>query len=108
MEERNLDTSLRLVADQRRRQTIHHLRQASSDTLTIDELVEQLRQGETDTETPDQRELASQLYHAHLPKLADQGIVEIDPETQVVRYQPDEQIETLLDSLPAELPRAAQ
>lgn len=57
----------------------------------------------TDDQTTDREQLAIQLYHTHLPRLADHGVVEFDPENQAVRYQPDEQLETVLDSLPDEL-----
>lgn len=108
MTTRSLDALLQLVADGHRRQAIQQLRQETDGEATIDELVDRLLGDESrsDDNTVDREQLAMQLYHAHLPKLADHGVVEFEPENRSVRYQPDEQIETVLDSLPDELSAA--
>lgn len=100
--ERNLDTLLQLVADRHRRQAVQQLRHEATGRMTIDDLVDRLRTGGpvADDQTTPREQLAIQLHHAHLPKLADYGIVDFDPENGTVRYQPDEQIEAALDSLP--------
>lgn len=105
MTERSLDTLLQLVADRRRRQALQHLRQEANGKTTIDDLVDAMRDRDSgaDGQTIDGEQHAIQLYHTHLPKLADYGVVDFDPENRAVRYQPDEQIETVLDSLPDEL-----
>lgn len=104
MTNNGLDACLQLVADRHRRRAIQHLRHEASGTTTIDDLVDPLRNGGsvTDGPTTDREQLTTQFYHAHLPKLADFGVVEFDPESRAVRYQPDERIETVLDSLPDE------
>ena len=108
MTERSLDALLQLVADRRRRQAIHHLRHEANGKTTIDELVDRLHNGgpDADDQLTDREQLTIQLYHAHLPKLADHGVVEFEPENRAVRYQPDVQFETVLESLPDELPLA--
>lgn len=105
MTTRSLEALLGLVADRHRRRTIQQLRKEADGETTLDDLVDRLLGDAsfTDENTIAREQLANQLYHAHLPKLADYGVVEFDPETRAVRYQPDEQIETVLDSLPDEL-----
>lgn len=109
MTERDLDTLLQLLADRRRRQAIHYLRHEADGKTTIDSLADRLHSGGSDAgdQTTEREELVIQLYHAHLPKLADHGVVEFDPENGAVRYQPDKQFETVLDSLSDELSLAS-
>lgn len=106
MTERSPDTLLQLLADRRRRQAIHHLRHEANGQTTIDGLVDRLHNGgpDVDDQPTDREQLAIQLYHTHLPKLADHGVVELEPKSGAIRYQPDEQFETVLDSLPGEPP----
>ena len=102
MDETHLDVCLQIVSDRYRRRVIYRLRQESDGKTAIEDLIDQLHTSDsvsTDTRL-DRDQLAIQLAHKHLPKLADHGIVEVDPETDLVRYQPDEQIEAVLDSLP--------
>lgn len=108
MTTRSHDALLGLVADRHRRQAIQQLRKESDGETTFDDLVDRLLGDESPAgdNRIDREQLAIQLYHAHLPKLADHGVVEFDPENRVVRYQPDEQIETVLDSLSEELSAA--
>ena len=105
MTERSFDAFLQLMANRRRRQAIHHLRHEANGNTTIDDLVDRLHNGGSDANDlpTDREQLAVQLYHAHLPKLADHGVVEFEPENGAIRYRPDEQFETVLDSLPDEL-----
>lgn len=109
MTERSFDALLQLVADRRRRQAIHHLRHEADGNTTIDDLVDRMHDGglDADGHPTDREQLAIQLYHAHLPKLADYGVVEFEPENGAIRYRPDEQFETVLDALPDELPLAS-
>jgi hypothetical protein len=105
----DLDALLELVADGHRRQTIQYLRQEANGTTSIDDLLDRIHTD--DSRTPDhptdRERLAIQLYHAHLPKLADQGVVEFDPENRAVRYQPNEAFEKVLDSVSDELSLAS-
>lgn len=103
----DLDTCLRLVADPRRRKLVRKLRHETDGQTTIDELVTELHQEESRSDhdrSPTREQVTTQLYHVHLPKLADHGVVEYDPETGTVRYQPHEQIEATLDALPENAP----
>lgn len=68
----------------------------------MDDLVDRLLNidSHTDDPTTDRTQLTIHLYHAQLPKLADHGVVEFDPENRTVHYQGDEQLESVLDALP--------
>lgn len=106
MTNHSLDACLRLVADRHRRRIIHHLRHEANGTTTFDDLVDHMPRRAPDAKDgpPQDREaLAIQLHHTHLPQLADHGVVEFDHRTGVVRYHPDERVETVLDSLPEEV-----
>lgn len=107
--ERNLDTLLQLAADRRRRQVVHYLRHEPNAKTTIQDLVDrmQIDGSDGDDHSTDREQLAIQLYHNHLPKLAAHGVVAFEPENQAVRYQSDEEFERILDALPEELPLAS-
>lgn len=104
----DLDSCLMLVADRRRRSLIQQLRHNSNGKIAIDDLVTQLHHEGTAPshgETISREHLITQLYHNHLPKLADHEIVEYDSKTGIVRYQPNEQIEVILDALSERVPQ---
>ena len=106
MTNHDLDRCLQLVADQHRRRIIQHLRHEANGTTTVNDLLEQISSRVPDSKNgppKDREELAIQFHHTHLPKLADHGVVEFEHTTGTVRYQPDEQVETVLDSLPEEV-----
>lgn len=41
-------------------------------------------------------EVTIQLYHVHLPKLAETDVLEFDPRSRIVRYRGDDLVEELL------------
>jgi len=105
MTNHSLDACLRLVADQHRRRVIHHLRHETNGTTTFDDLVDQVHRQAPDSKNgppQDREELAIQLHHTHLPKLADHGVVEHDPERGTIKYRPDDQIQAVLEGIPEE------
>ena len=101
-----LDTYLELISDRQRRRIIHQLREETTGKVTVEDLVKQLHDGESaplNAERTDRDQHTIQLIHNHLPRLDEHGIIHYDQENKVVRYQPDEQIETVLDALPTEV-----
>ena len=103
----DLDARLELAANRRRRNIIHQLRHTGNGLTTIRTLVDRLHRGERAAgkdRPPGREELAIQVYHSHLPKLADHGVVEYDPERGTVQYLFDERLEAVVDSLPEEQP----
>jgi hypothetical protein len=107
MTNHSLDACLHLLADKHRRRIIHHLRDEATSTTTLTDLVEQIQSRPPDSQNgplEDRDALTIQLHHTHLPTLADYGVVDFEHTTGAVRYHPDEQVETVLDSLPEEVP----
>jgi hypothetical protein len=103
MTNHSLDACLRLVADRHRRRVIHHLRRGADGATTFDALVDRMHGRAPDAKNGpprDREDLATRLHHNHLPRLAEYGVVEFDHRSGVVRYHSDEQVETVLDSLP--------
>lgn len=102
----HLDTYLELISDRQRRRIIHQLRDETTGKATVEDLVGQLHDGGSapmTEERTDRDQLSIQLIHNHLPKLDEHGIIQYDQESNIVRYQSDEQIETVLDALPTEV-----
>jgi len=101
----SLDACLTLVADRRRRRLLEHLQHNGNGEVRIDDLVDQLYRAESaaaDDRQMSRDQLAIQLNHSHLPKLADHGVIEHDHERGTIKYRPDDQIEAVLDGLPEE------
>jgi DNA-binding transcriptional ArsR family regulator len=92
-DEDELDTAFELLADRRRRAVVEVLRAAPRGVVEFSELVDAVAvDGDGDPEA-----LASTLYHRHLPKLDDAGVVEFDREEGVVSYDPHPLVERCLD-----------
>lgn len=87
----SLDTALELVADQRRRFALYTLVDSSEGVVTLHELFEDVATlaAALDQEalTRDRYfDIASDLYHWHLPVLADVGVISCDPRNKTIRY----------------------
>ena len=93
MGSRSLDSVLRALASPRRRRTCAYLAGQEDSVATVDDIAEHLRRVEREPGGP---EVAVALHHADLPKLADLGVVEFDPEGGVVRYHEDPTLEHVL------------
>ena len=97
----SIDECLELLADQDRRRIIRYLRNVTEREVTIDALVDFMDNGKPFS-TADRRsrnQTTVQLHHDHLPKLEYHGVIEYEPELEVVRYQSNEVIESILDSV---------
>lgn len=101
----DVDTCLQLVSDQQRRCVLQHLRNRPAERIAVEALTEAVAHTEYSDEAKAEREreqIAIQLSHTHLPRFADHGVIDYDREGGTVRYQPNERVESLLDSLPQE------
>lgn len=98
MSDPGLDAILHLLAAGERREIVDTLRQQATGETTIGDLAEHLAAAGQVTEN-DSKRLSIKLHHAHLPKLADHGLVEFDPDRGSVRYRPNERVERVIDSL---------
>ncbi|WP_436925840.1 DUF7344 domain-containing protein [Halosimplex amylolyticum] len=79
------DALFAVLADPRRRrllELLEHLEPGRRTTLS--DLSERLAAAEESTEREQRQNVAVTLRHVHLPKLDDAGLVEYDPETNVV------------------------
>ncbi|WP_247002256.1 DUF7344 domain-containing protein [Halosolutus gelatinilyticus] len=88
-----LDDSFRILSDPVRRHLLRRLSR-ERDVATIDELCDGLPTGSTGKPLGDETRIA--LLHAHLPMLADAGIIDFDRERETVRYRSGHRIESLL------------
>lgn len=77
---RSLDEIFELLANQRRRESLYVLVRREG-PITVTELGDEV--ASVVEATPER--VATALYHVHLPKLADAGVVEYDVETGTVR-----------------------
>jgi len=91
----SLDATLELLANHDRRAVISYLRDAPSQTATVDELADHLaeRRAARTGERPGQSHVRSTLHHIHVPKLVDACVVAYDALTQEVRYWGSERLE---------------
>lgn len=100
------ETVLHLVADPRRRTILRQLRENGGVTeieTLADVVTERTAQSspieEADpptSRTDEQRIARAELYHTHLPQLADAGVIEYDSRTGTVRYRSHDRVEALL------------
>ena len=86
------DQTFRLLQSERRRAVLRHLRREGG-TVRVHDVAEQVAAREHDTPvqalTPAERERVSvSLYHSHLPKLDEAGVVEYDRDRDVVERTP--------------------
>lgn len=91
------ETLLRVVADPKRRAILHHLRTADDGAVAVEELTEVCT---SSGRTSDRRERESrtsiELYHTHLPTLADANLIAYDRPCDTVAYRGDDRAEALL------------
>lgn len=85
-----------VLRDRKRVYLVYYLRDTEDQTATVDELIDHLQVVEqTSIERAGRREeLRIDLYHNHLPRMADAGLVSFDRDRGVVRYDPRLSIET--------------
>ncbi|WP_152421648.1 DUF7344 domain-containing protein [Halogeometricum pallidum] len=92
------DSAFRCLATERRRQILGYVRNSDGDTASFDDLVDHVIGREGPSSTLDREQVALDLYHRHLPILADRGVIDVDDRTERVRYNGDEEMETVLGS----------
>ncbi len=100
MNDTELDVRLELVADRHRRCILQYLRGKSGEVVPIAELGDAVKRMIADEECDsslDHDRLVVHLSHVHLPKFAEHDVIEYDRDSNTVRYESSEQIETLLD-----------
>lgn len=84
----SLDAIFDILTDQRRRYTLHCLEKYEN-PMTLADLADEIAVWENETEianipAEDVKYVYTSLYHTHIPKMADAGIVEYDQEQDMV------------------------
>ncbi|MDG5760820.1 hypothetical protein QA600_15900 [Natronococcus sp. A-GB1] len=97
----SVDESLSLLSSRRRRDVLYCL--SETEVASIESLATSIAAREVSVPaervSPDDRErLLIDLYHTHLPKLADRGLIEYDQRSGTVRWSTvGDELETLLE-----------
>lgn len=94
--ERNdsLSRALSVLENKQRRDVLAAIMEANTRTMTIDDLVDTMIKRGTQETIKEETEV--QLHHIHLPKLAEEGLIEFDPRSGQLRYHGDDEVERLL------------
>lgn len=100
----SLDAVLEVLADRTRRFALYSLSESAGGVTDLRRLVEEVVTLEAATGDVAVRrdryvEVATDLYHWHLPVLADVGVVDFDGRHETIRYVGHPRLETWLDRL---------
>ncbi|WP_458190892.1 DUF7344 domain-containing protein [Haladaptatus sp. NG-WS-4] len=88
-----------ILANKRRCRVLAYLSNGSSDSATMQELIEEIAAREHRNKTDSLDEIKITLFHHHLPKLADTGFIEFDKQSKIIRYRDNTRVESLLTYL---------
>ena len=96
-----LDATLDCLSTPIRRATVRFLAERSNPSISVEELATSL--AGTLRDGPDSPEaLSTALYHHHLPKLQQTGLIDLDSGDNTISYHSNELVEYLLEAFPAE------
>ena len=89
--------ALELLADVHRRAVVGYCRDEADTRISLERLVSGVICDLTEDfgEELNPVDVRTRLHHVHLPKLAEAGVVDYDPETNVVQYRGDPLVEEL-------------
>lgn len=95
--EPSLDACLELLANRQRRVVLQFFLASERDHAPFDELVAAIIDAEAERtgERPGHDTIAATLFHVHLPKFTDAGVLEFDTRHLDVHYHGDPRIEEL-------------
>lgn len=93
MTEADLEPVCRCPANERRRTVIAALQAPEDGTASLDDLLDHVIERASAAPPPDSETVSVELYHRHLPKLADHGVRAVDERTETVSYGPSPAIE---------------
>lgn len=94
-----LDEVFGVLAHPMRREIIRFCADRANEPTDLDAVVDHLTEQRLDDEPPDRDRIALRLHHLHLPKLADTGLVDFDPESGQLVYRTNDVIEACLTEL---------
>lgn len=99
-----IDRKLALLAESERRTIVRILQASEESHVSVREVIRRLQESELTQDEDDRITIA--VCHSHLPKLDTADVVEYDSASEMVRYDGDELVETLLESV-SEIQRTA-
>lgn len=82
-----VDRLFSALANEHNRVVVRYLRDSPDAAATMDELADHVANHRTTSDASDPDRAAIHLHHVCLPKLADVGVIEYDPRTEIVRYR---------------------
>lgn len=99
-----IDLMLDILSDPARRRTVRFCVSASDQVLEFENLVDYLagENGLTDDDR-NREDIAIDLHHRHLPKLAEAKVIEFDPTTGKIRYLGGELMERWIRQIDSDL-----
>lgn len=94
----SVDAILSLLANHQRRDLLQYFLDVPDRTATVDECISHLleRCEERTGERPAHDRIEAALYHIHIPKLVEAGVVEYDARSRDLRYRGHERLEEWL------------
>lgn len=87
---------MEVLASEERRFLLYHLIEEADGSCTVEELTEELQRFKGTRHPSAQQPTFISLYHNHLPKLREAGIIEHDDSTGTVRYNGNGLLEDVL------------
>lgn len=89
-----VDELFALLADRHCRAVLSYFRNAQEDRMPTWDLANEIRD-----ESRGQTQAVTQLRHSTIPRLADAGVVDHNPSSELVHYRGHTELEALLDAL---------
>ena len=94
------DLLFELLADRRRRHILHCLTDQPDGVAEFADLVDAVVDHGPETDAGDRKTVRTELYHVHLPKLAEAGVIDYDTRSGAVRYSQQPLLEECLANVP--------
>lgn len=108
----SLNRLFEVLTDHRRRYVLYYLDETDNEVVSLDELTEQLcyweREWDDQMDKPrskHEEDIRIDLHHAHLPQMADSGVIEYDARSETVRNRIDDSLLEAVQHKPNECPR---
>jgi len=96
----SIDRLFDMLADRRRRHVLQCLTDQPDGLAEFADLVDAVVGHEPETEAGDRETIRTSLYHVHLPKLAEAGVIDYDMRSEAVRYTRHPLLEEYLANIP--------
>lgn len=91
----SLDSVLEILAEERRRLVVRHLRNTSNGVASCEELVDYISTHYSEEQNAENIKI--RLHHIDLPKLDSAGLIEYDSRSNTARYHPHPQVDALVE-----------